>query len=381
MLSRSVVWLLLMGAFAAVLLQAAIPAQAAFHCMRIAAVMGGANGDANIQYVELRMNFVGQNFVANHQIRFRNASSPTPVATFTFPDVGGPGVPDVPNSTFGSSILIATAEFAANATVVPDFIFSDGTVIDPNTSMTVPSNMSGMGDLKHPASVGSGKVSFAEGFGNCQLGGPAVVDSVAYGTTYTGTVDYGSKFASDLPTSGTQSLVVSNLNVEPANNATEYSLQTVPFPVPPGANTPRNNAGNTGSIPPPSDSDGDGVPDASDNCPAWPNPSQTLPPWTVPAGDPDCDGFPSTVVAGGRGPEASIGTDPADPCPDNAMDDAWPMDFNMNTMVNIIDVLFFATPILSGQYDSRFDLNANGAVNIIDVLMFGPFIGRSCTNP
>jgi len=131
----------------------------------------------------------------------------------------------------------------------------------------------------------------------------------------------------------------------------------------------------------PPDVDGDGVPDAEDNCPAWPNPSQALPPWTVPAGDEDCDGFPSTVAAGGRGPETAIGTDPADPCPDDASDDAWPMDFDMNTTVNIIDVLFFATPILSGQYDSRFDLNANGVVNIIDVLMFGPFMMQSCTNP
>ena len=53
----------------------------------------------------------------------------------------------------------------------------------------------------------------------------------------------------------------------------------------------------------------------------------------------------------------------------------------MNTVVNIIDVLFFATPILPGGYDSRFDLNANGVVNIIDVLVLGPFIGKSCTNP
>ena len=86
------------------------------------------------------------------------------------------------------------------------------------------------------------------------------------------------------------------------------------------------------------------------------------------------------LVVRARGPEAFIGTDPADPCPDDATDDAWPMDFDMNTTVNIIDVLFFATPI-SGEYDSRYDLNANGVVNIIDVLMFAPFIMQSCSNP
>jgi len=53
-------------------------------------------------------------------------------------------------------------------------------------------------------------------------------------------------------------------------------------------------------------------------------------------------------VVRARGPEAFIGTDPADPCPDDATDDAWPTDFDMNTTVNIIDVLFFLTPILPG---------------------------------
>jgi len=120
--------------------------------------------------------------------------------------------------------------------------------------------------------------------------------------------------------------------------------------------------------------DGDQWGDACDNCPA------TATAWLAPAGDDDCDGFPSTAAAGGWGSEAFIGTDPADPCPDDATDDAWPTDFNMNTTVNIIDVLFFATPI-SGEYDSRYDLNANGVVNIIDVLMFAPFIMQSCTNP
>ena len=65
-----------------------------------------------------------------------------------------------------------------------------------------------------------------------------------------------------------------------------------------------------GATPPPSatpaDADGDGVPDATDNCPAWPNPSQNLPPWPVPANDPDCDGFGNTV-------ENSTGTNPKQP--------------------------------------------------------------------
>ena len=48
------------------------------------------------------------------------------------------------------------------------------------------------------------------------------------------------------------------------------------------------------------DDDNDGVPDASDNCPEWANPTQALPTWPVPAGDADCDGFPDTVNASSK---------------------------------------------------------------------------------
>ena len=90
--------------------------------------------------------------------------------------------------------------------------------------------------------------------------------------------------------------------------------------------------------------------------------------------DDDDDGFSDAN-------ERSMSTDELDDCRAVAGHDAWPPDFNMNTVANIIDVLFFATPILSGQHDSRFDLNGNGVVNIIDVLMFGPFMMQSCSNP
>src|SRR3990172_9800113 len=89
--------------------QAQQEAHAAFHLMRIHAVMGGFNAVNTIQYVELRMCSGGQNFVTGHTIRFYDDTNPTPVlkATFTFPgDVSNPGF------ATGESILIATAEYA-----------------------------------------------------------------------------------------------------------------------------------------------------------------------------------------------------------------------------------------------------------------------------
>ena len=182
-------------------------AYASFHCMRIHAVMGGANGNTGIQYVELRMNAGGQTLVNGHVLRFYNAGG-SMTGSFTIPA-------PVSNGATGASILIGTSGLQAAAGVTPDFVMPSN-VIAP-----------------------SGKVTFAEGFDNCQFGGPSVVDSVAYGSTYTGGVDYGSKFPSNLPTGGAQALTLNNLNLEPVNNATEYALQ---------AAAPRNNAGAVGSF-------------------------------------------------------------------------------------------------------------------------------------
>jgi hypothetical protein len=77
----------------------------------------------------------------------------------------------------------------------------------------------------------------------------------------------------------------------------------------------------------PGDADCDAVVNAADNCPNWPNPLQNLPPWSVPANDPDCDGF-TTVV------ENSAGTNPLAHCGANA----WPADLNNDSYSDIFDI-------------------------------------------
>ena len=73
----------------------------------------------------------------------------------------------------------------------------------------------GPATAEHPITGSSGKVAFgtgsqvdpslmckdAGGGGNFNL-----IDTVAYGTRYTGTVDFGSAFGSDLPTTGTDGI-------------------------------------------------------------------------------------------------------------------------------------------------------------------------------
>lgn len=135
--------------------------------------------------------------------------------------------------------------------------------------------------------------------------------------------------------------------------------------------------------PPPHDWDGDTVPDDSDNCPAWANPSQTLPAWPVSGDDLDCDGFTASE-------EAWADTLLVTPCSatdlvDDEDPDAWPADFDDNQVINILDFLQLTPPVFGTSppdpnYSARKDLNADGTINILDIFrMTPPVFGTSCT--
>jgi hypothetical protein len=109
-----------------------------------------------------------------------------------------------------------------------------------------------------------------------------------------------------------------------ATRDANVSIGGTPCPPTP---TPTASPTATPTASPGGDTDGDGVPDGSDNCPRWPNPAQNLPPWTVAANDPDCDGFSTPV-------ETSAGTNPNLQCGFNA----WPADLNNDTYSDIFDL-------------------------------------------
>ena len=132
------------------------------------------------------------------------------------------------------------------------------------------------------------------------------------------------------------------------------------------------------------DSDGDGVPNSLDNCPAWPNSDQSLPPWpvTLDGSDPDCDGFTTDA-------ENFMGTLPQAACAatntanDEGPPDAWPVDADDNQFVNLLDVLpmkqHFNTTDPDPGYNPRFDLqDQNGTINLLDVLPYKAFFLTSC---
>jgi hypothetical protein len=124
------------------------------------------------------------------------------------------------------------------------------------------------------------------------------------------------------------------------------------------------------------DSDGDTVFDTIDNCPAWANAGQALPPWpvTLDGSDPDCDGW-STAD------ENIIGTDPTLACGPIA----WPPDIDGNLIVDIFDVNLLAPPVFFSEtgdpdYTVRQDIDPDGIVDIFDVnLMAPPIFFSTCT--
>jgi hypothetical protein len=140
------------------------------------------------------------------------------------------------------------------------------------------------------------------------------------------------------------------------------------------------------------DTDGDGVIDAIDNCPLWANPTQALPPWPIPAGDADCDGFRDTVGVANSAAETYIGTDPLAHCAstgaqnDEPSPDAWPVDFNDNRLVNGQDVAKFQPAynktVAGGPYGGlpgeRYDYSGNGIINGQDIAKFQPYYNKTC---
>ena len=121
------------------------------------------------------------------------------------------------------------------------------------------------------------------------------------------------------------------------------------------------------------DADADGVPDGNDNCPYWPNPGQSLPPWPTSPGDDDCDG--STMAI-----EEYVGTDPFDACGA----DAWPPDTDDNGFVSNLDILLILTHWFetgpNPPYVARADIfNGDGTINNLDILPILNVWLLSCT--
>jgi hypothetical protein len=185
----------------------------------------------------------------------------------------------------------------------------------------------------------------------------------------------------------------------PCPTVSPTNCDVVPTPTPTSTGTPTatpvgDPTATPAGSPTPVDSDQDGVSDASDDCPNWPNASQAMPSWPVPAGDTDCDGFPNSVAASNKAPESYVGTDPLKNCAatstanDEAVD-AMPPDFNDDRVINGQDTGKFGGPfgaynklITDGPFNGipgvRFDFNGDGAINGQDTGKFQAYFNKMC---
>ena len=95
-------------------------AQATFHLMQIEQVIGGVNGDATAQAIQLRMRAGAQNFVSGGKLIVVDAAGLNPI---TILDV----TTNVTNGAVGSHVLIASANFPSHTTpaTVPDFTMAN----------------------------------------------------------------------------------------------------------------------------------------------------------------------------------------------------------------------------------------------------------------
>ena len=134
------------------------------------------------------------------------------------------------------------------------------------------------------------------------------------------------------------------------------------------------------------DADDDGDADVADNCPAWPNLSQALPPnWFPISGDSDCDGFTDAR-------EAYMGTHPARQCAftlivkdERHPPAGWPLDMDDNRRANTIDIGFYVGKLgldnTEAGWTPRLDLSpsANGIINTIDIGLYVARLGDLCS--
>ena len=198
-------------------------ANASFHAMQIAEVIGGVNGDTSAQAIELRMRAGGQNFLSNGpKLIVVDATGANPVTLIDF-------TTDVPNGNFGSTILIASSTFR-NYTANPGAFVSDFTLTN-----TIPASYLNAGRLLYEDS--SNNILWSLAFGGANYTGPT------NGETTNGVPDPG-KFGGPLPSNTLQALLYQGTaSGQNTNNATDYALTS-------GAAIFTNNAGTSFAVVP-----------------------------------------------------------------------------------------------------------------------------------
>jgi cysteine-rich repeat protein len=100
-------------------LASAVPAAASFHFAHIHRILTGLDGEANVQFVEIRMDAGGQNFVAGTKLAAFDATGAFVGIALTVPG-------NVAVGTNQATWIMGSTAFAAAAGITPDFTFTNG---------------------------------------------------------------------------------------------------------------------------------------------------------------------------------------------------------------------------------------------------------------
>lgn len=246
------------GVLAVILASLAEPARATFHFMHIEQVIGGVNGDAAAQAIQLRMRFAQQHLVDRGRIVAYDAAGQNPIVLIDFEE-------PVANSAAGARVLVASEGFIphTNPPIQPDFLFTN----------LLPARYLAAGSIVF--------LSDADDFVVCRLswGGAAYTGDTNGGLTNDDDGEFGPPYPDALPGSGVQALFYqADFAGLSSTNAADYALTE-------GAAVFINNAGAefTVRVPEcpltaeedPVDEDGDGVGAFCDECPD--DPDKTAP--------------------------------------------------------------------------------------------------------
>jgi len=341
---------------------------AVFHFAVIDEVMTSYGGDANVQFVEIRMLTSGQNLVMNSVLGAFDSSG-----TYLGDVLIVPG--NVTSSGAGVRWIMGTSAFATASGLTPDFTMpGSGGVSLPTTGGMVCWGAPGVS----PPAPGSWDHTVPGNY----------VDCLAYGT-YSGPSNVHIGTPTSLNAIGHSLQRIA----ETDNNASDFVCSDPA--------TPKKNNGTTASMaattPCGADSDGDGLSDADETGIYGTNPA-----------DPDTDD--DTLNDGAEvnthltnplnpdtdadtfsdGAEVGMGTLPLVACPttmtaDDEDPDAWPPDFDDSRVVNISDVFKLLPPVFGSSmaggppFSTRRDLVRDNVINISDVFqMLPPTFGSSC---
>jgi hypothetical protein len=343
--------------------QRSVPeADAAFHFAVIDEVMTSYGGDANVQFIEIRMTAAGQNFVSGTSVGIWDAAGVFQGTHFT---VSG----NVASGTAGGRWIMGTSAFATASGLTPD--------------KTMPAGLP----------TGGGMVCWGLPFTVSNPG--QYVDCLSYGTySGAGNVHTGT-MAGDFP-------APDDADGHSLRRISTSQKNAVDFACGDPA-TPEKNDGTmasmtaTESCPTSADSDSDGLPDVDEI-----NIYNTDPFDSDSDGDGLLDG--AEVLTHLTDPldmdtdedayndfrEVFMITDALDNCPatttaNDEVVDAWPPDFDDTRIVNILDIVQLTPPAFNTappnpNYMVRKDLTASNSINILDiVLMTPPVFNTSCT--